>query len=209
MKTIWLIRVRERTRRAAMLTRVVRAIADTEWPDAAIRISLFAGTEETEDAPADLLISCWSELSIGLPSPLAAALADHCDITMLTIDERVRKDIKGWRGTGSVEGVSLLAFCTPRAGQLRHQILRHWTEHVALALPIHHGATRYVQNVILPGSSDGSPWFGIAELQFPDRERIPGYLFRSETDVATINEDVSDFVASSSTIFAEERVLKA
>lgn len=211
MKTIWLVRARDRGNRAAETARAAALIEGAQWPGEAIRISLLSTLhdDETDDAPADLLVECWSELPLSFPSDLAAALRPSCEVRELPIEERVRKDVDGWRPAGVTAGVSLLAFCAPPPGQARHVTLRHWTEHVPLALAVHHGAERYVQNVVLPDAPAEAPWFGIAQLHFPDREGIPGYLFRSEADVELITRDAADFVAASPTVLVGEHVLRA
>lgn len=211
MKTIWLVRLRDRGTGVPAAARATTLIRNASWPSTALRISLLVATDNdtAADAPADLLIQCWSELPAALPPGLAEALEPDCDVHRLDVEERVRKDVHGWHGRGAVPGVSLLAFCTSPAGQPRHETLRHWTEHVALALAVHHGAERYIQNVVLPDDAAERPWFGIADLHFPDRDGIPGYLFRTEADVARITNDVADFIAMSPTILATEEVLRA
>lgn len=208
MKTIWLIRVRDRTVGAAAAVRAALHVRNAEWPEDAIRVSVLEtlADEVGEEVPADLLIQCWSERPVALPPALAAELAHGCDVTELSVEERVRKDVFGWSGAGTAAGISLLAFCAALPGQPRHETLRHWTEHVPLALAVHHGAQRYVQNVVLPEEAE---WFGIAELRFPDRAGVPGYLFRSEADMALIADDVAEFVGRSPTVHATEYVLRA
>lgn len=211
MKTIWLVRARDRASPAREMARAAVLVREAAWPEAAIRISLLATLhdEATTEAPADLLILCWSELPVMLPPELAAELERGFDVAELRIEERVRKDIPGWSGRGAVAGVSLLAFCAAPAGQPRHETLRHWTEHVPLALAIHHGARRYIQNVVLAESGQVTGWFGIAEIQFQSRAGISHGLFRSEADVAIIADDVAEFVARSPTVYATEHVLRA
>lgn len=209
MKTLWLLTAREQHARAREILQAADLVRAAKWPETALRLSLLSGLpEQAAESPADLVIQCWSEESVALPPALGQALAGRFDVTGLEVDERVRKDISGWSEAGEQPGVSLLAFCASPIGQTRCETLRHWTEHVRLAVTIHHGTERYIQNVIC-GESPNSPWFGIAELHFPDAEGIATYLFRSEADVAIIQADVADFVVESPTMHVTEFVVRA
>jgi hypothetical protein len=206
MKTIWLLRAVDRNLSDAESERAAKVAQNAAWPRDALRVSLLLALPGREtDAPADLLIQLWSEETVALPEDLVRAVETRMHVTRLEIEERVRKDVRGWSGSGDQPGVSLLAFCGAPDGQARQETLRHWSEHVRLAVTIHHGAERYIQNVVL----GDHPWFGIAELLLADADDLPGQLFRSPADADEINEDVAEFVALCPTLLAREHVVRA
>jgi len=71
---------------------------------------------------------------------------------------------------------------------------RRWLEHIVLAAEIHHGASLYLQNLVLRASAGAPAYFGFAYLQVPSAECIGEALFRTPADMTVINEDVAEFV---------------
>jgi hypothetical protein len=77
-------------------------------------------------------------------------------------------------------------------------------------ISIHHGATRYVQSWLEKPLTPGAPAHaGVAILRFPSMEVMASGLFRSAEDVATIEQDVSEFVDASHVMYTTETVVLA
>jgi len=183
---------------AAQAAAVMIADAASPFPDAG---------DEAGHPLYDAVIEIWSDAAIALP-----VLAARADLIAVAVEARIGAgtgDADATAAPGRTPGTALLSFCSALPGAPRAETLRHWREHVPLACEIHHGMTRYVQNVILAGPTPAMPWFGMAHLQFPSFNRVPQDLFRSAADVATIEADVADFIATSPVMFATRHVLKA
>lgn len=111
-------------------------------------------------------------------------------------------------GPGIVPGFSQLSFIRPLPGMSCADVERHWSEHIPLAVAIHVGMTRYVQDRFDEAGKTGAGWFGMAHLHFPDADVLRNGLFRTPEDVAAITEDVAEFVADHATMLAIEHVVK-
>lgn len=105
----------------------------------------------------------------------------------------------------STRAINLMAVWDAKRGQAAAETLRHWREHVPLALSIHHGATRYVQSWLEKPLTQGAPAHaGVATLQFHSMQAMATGLFRSPEDVGTIDQDVSDFIETSHVMYTSE-----
>jgi hypothetical protein len=108
----------------------------------------------------------------------------------------------------STPSINLLAVWDAKPGQPAAETRRHWREHVPLALSIHHGATGYVQSWLEKPLTQGAPAHaGVATLRFPSMQIMASGLFRSPEDVATIDQDVSEFIETSHVMYTTETVV--
>lgn len=104
--------------------------------------------------------------------------------------------------------INLMAVWDAKRGQPTAETRRHWREHVPLAVSIHHGATRYVQSWLEKPLTQGAPAHaGVATLRFPSMEGMATGLFRSPEDVATIDQDVAEFIETSNVMYTTETVV--
>lgn len=101
--------------------------------------------------------------------------------------------------------IQLLALTERLEGQSREEAIRHWDEHMELAVKIHHKALSYRQyrfsRCLTPGAPD---YTGLAVLSFASADELLTGLYRTEADVAVIEADVAEFVSRVVTFFCSE-----
>jgi hypothetical protein len=135
---------------------------------------------------------------------LAKQLARNADVHIYLADQAVHKS----PADDSTPSINLMAVWDAKPGQAAAETRRHWLEHVPLALSIHHGATRYVQSWLAQPLTAAAPAHaGVATLRFPSMEAMATGLFRSAEDVATIDQDVSEFIQESHVMYTTETVV--
>jgi uncharacterized protein (TIGR02118 family) len=98
-------------------------------------------------------------------------------------------------GTRSA-GVKLVCPVIHRGGISHADFVEHWlTRHVALALKLHPGMTKYVTNVVDQQLGTTGPQLdGIAELHFPSAEALRTGMFSSPEAERIIREDIMRFI---------------
>jgi hypothetical protein len=135
---------------------------------------------------------------------LAKQLARNADVHIYLADQAVQKS----PAVDSTPSINLMAVWDAKPGQAAAETRRHWLEHVPLALSIHHGVTRYVQSWLAQPLTVAAPAHaGVATLRFPSMEAMATGLFRSAEDVATIDQDVSEFIQASHVMYTTETVV--
>ena len=168
-----------------------------------------AKSEAPKAAGYDAIVDTWSDAD---PEGTVITLQNALDEPSLTLHvyavaERV---CKPGRSEPQPEDADLIAAWTGAPGVAPAELDRHWREHIPLALEIHHGSIRYVQNrVERPLTRDAPPFAGIALLRFPALSAIATGLFRSAADVQTITDDVAEFIASTQVMYAAPEGLTA
>ena len=106
---------------------------------------------------------------------------------------------------GPVGGLSLMALVGPIAGLSRTETFRHWSEHIPLAVAVHHKALSYRQfRVVRALTPDAPDAFGLAVLGFESHSALESGLFRNAHDPALIEADVAEFVGSVITMLGRE-----
>lgn len=135
-------------------------------------------------------------------------LGSRVTLVRFTVESFIRKAELPRRAGVISPGAAIIAPWVARPDVDDSDIERHWTEHVPLALDVHHGAQRYVQNHVRAQLGGDKAYRGIAVLHFPVVETIPQDLFRSPDDVALIQEDVADFLVETDTFVAREYVYR-
>jgi EthD domain-containing protein len=131
-------------------------------------------------------------------------LAGNAEVHVYLADQAVQKS----PALDSTPSINLMAVWEAKRGQAAAETRRHWLEHVPLAVSIHHGATRYVQSWLAkPLTRAAPPHTGLATLRFPSMEAMATGLFRSAEDVATIDQDVSEFIEASHVMYTTETVV--
>ena len=153
----------------------------------------------------DAIIEIWGDNQV-MRADVELSVRAIADIR--DVQEMIVKDDGATRPVGRTPGVVLLSLNIPLPGAPYQETLRHWREHRPLALEIHHGMNRYVQNIYPHEPARIPHYFGAAHLHFPDFEQLPMALFRSAEDVRRIDEDVREFVVDSPVFFATEYIVK-
>jgi hypothetical protein len=135
---------------------------------------------------------------------LRGQLARNAEVHVYLADQSVIKT----PAVDSTPSINLMAVWDAKRGQAATETRRHWREHVPLAVSIHHGATRYVQSWLEKPLTQGAPAHaGVATLRFPSMEVMATGLFRSAEDVATIDQDVAEFIQTSHVLYTTETVV--
>lgn len=158
------------------------------------------------DPPYDAVIEVIG--SAGCGDHLAERLSNHMECRVLLVTETRWKDNCPMEAGQQTPGVGMVALWTPRPGVPRKDVARHFAEHGPLALEIHHGSRRYVQNWIEEPDGLDPPFAGMATHHFRSFEDVQGGMFRTEEDVAVIQADVSDFLEDVIVFYVTEHVLK-
>lgn len=185
------------------------------WAAQASRIAFQRGmaappSPGAADAPPayDAVIEVWSHGSLAVAIADDDVLASRAILDIRASEEVVARPPSHAIGPGATPGLSQLTFLTPLPGLSRAEFVRHWTEHIPLALAIHVGMNRYLQDYLAPGGEGAGPWYGMAHLHFPDAAALRDGLFRSPEDIATITADVAEFIGEFVTMLADEHVVK-
>jgi hypothetical protein len=105
-------------------------------------------------------------------------------------------------------GASLLALWTAKPEVDDSEVVCLWAKHAPLAIRVHHGAQRYVQNYILSREGPSKPYRGIALLHCPVAEGMSTGLYRNESEMALIAEDLASFLAEFDRFVAREYVYR-
>jgi EthD domain-containing protein len=135
---------------------------------------------------------------------LRGQLARNAEVHVYLADQSVIKKPT----VDSTPSINLMAVWDAKRGQAAAETRHHWREHVPLAVSIHHGATRYVQSWLEKPLTQGAPAHaGVATLRFPSMEVMARGLFRSAEDVATIDQDVAEFIQTSHVLYTTETVV--
>ena len=189
-------------------------LAARPWAEKAVRLAVQIGCAGPDDAPDrepppyDAVIECWGD-----PSLAEQVVRDAALFARAVLDVRGSEEIvaKGSVPTlaGRSPGISQLTFLKGRADLPRSALLARWSQHAPLAIEVHVGMDRYVQDHFTPAEANDSDWFGMAHLHFPDDLSLRDGLFRTEGDIARIGTDVAGFVGCHATMHAAEYVLKA
>jgi uncharacterized protein (TIGR02118 family) len=109
---------------------------------------------------------------------------------------------------GPAGAISILALIERPRGMSRAEAFRHWSEHIPLAVEIHHKALSYRQYRFVERLTEGArDYTGLAVLGFASAEDIRTGLFRTPEDRALIDSDVAEFTANFETLFATEHQL--
>jgi len=177
------------------------------WADAAMRVIVHAGlpTPIEPGGPAmppayNAVIELWTDTA-----PAQDDFVAHWDqVHVRTSTQVIGKPSAAPVTAGVTPGLSQLSFIRAIHGLPRADVERHWDEHIPLALQIHVGMNRYVQDRLSPPD----PWFGMAHLHFPHEAALRDGLFRDDRDIAVITADVAEFVAHHATMLAIEHVVK-
>lgn len=185
-------------------------LASRSWAARAQRIVVQIAREDPDDPPVcDAAIEVWSDAPLSAELRRDRELGTMLDLEWFDSDEVVALAAPGSCVQGITRGFSQLSFIAARPELTPAEALRHWDEHIPLALEIHHGMNRYVQDRFLPAEGTAQEWLGMAHLHFPDEESLCNGLFRTAADIAVIQADVAEFVGHYATVLAVEHVVKA
>lgn len=209
MKTVILLRAHE----TDLAKRLPDLVAARPWAAKADRIVVQAGIATSMEAgrppvpPAyDAVIELWSNEPLADAVTHDALLGGLAALDVRTSDEVIAKP--GPRpGPGITPGLSQLAFLEPVPGQPRTETLRHWSEHIRLAVQILVGMDRYVHDRLSNPQGDAPPYFGMAHLHFPDEAALRDGLFRAQQDPDAISH-VAEFISGYVMMLAIEHVVK-
>lgn len=211
MKTIVLLRAHDGADAPALGRWLLAELARRPWAEAASRIAvqLADRSDPAASPPFDAVAEVWSDQPLADAIAADTALAERATAEVRASDEVIGKPPAAPVGLGATPGLSQLSFIAPMDAMGQGERLRHWSEHIPLAVEIHWGMNRYVQDRLAPAGPGGSPWFGMAHLHFADAQALATGLFRSDADMAVIGADVAEFVSDYATMLATEHVLKA
>lgn len=209
VKTVALLRARE----SDLQSWLIEEIAARPWAVEADRIALqLAIVEPAGDGggPARLLydavIECWGPRALCEQIARDRDIARRAEFDLRPSVEAVAKGQDDWR-IGQTPGISQLTFLSAQTGMARAEAQARWARHVPLALEVHFGMNRYVQDHLAPG--EAGDWFGMAHLHFADARALREGLFRRDEDIDRIAADVAGFVGNHATVLATEHVVKA
>lgn len=202
-----------RSREADLGPWLLEHLAARPWAAKALRLvaqiacSGPGGAGDQKPSLYDAVIECWGDSSLAPDIARDAGLSERAVLDLRVSEELV---VKGGVPTtmGPSPGVSQLTFLEGRADLPRSTWLARWAQHARLAIEVHVGMDRYVQDRLVPSTMKGADWFGMAHLHFPDERALREGLFRTEGDVARIGADVAGFVGGHATMLAAEYVLK-
>src|SRR5262249_34139918 len=107
-------------------------------------------------------------------------------------------------------GINLIGQLMFHADLSDSAALRSWAQHAKLAVKVHVGAARYVQNWVESSHGDGCPAArGLPELHFPSRRDLTERFFDSPGGRDEILQDPAHFVQGGPRFYAREHVLAA
>lgn len=211
MKTVIFLRARGEEEKSSLPA----LLADRPWASSASRMVVQRGINAPIEAGGDpvaplydAILETWSDGPLGNVAAADPILAECWEIDVRTSQEIVGKEGGGYSPTGITPGLSQLSFIRKIDTMPRTEAERHWSEHIPLACAIHVGMERYVQDRLSDAAVGAEPWFGMANLHFPDAAALRDGLFRTPEDVEAITADVAEFVSAHATMLAIEQVVK-
>ena len=168
------------------------------------------------DAVASLRLSAVGDAALpaALPGLAEAAAAQVDGLDAWRVDEHVRLPYaRDWPDGEPSPGLAMVSFMHEAPGIAREDCVAHWTErHTPLALRVHVGLWRYVQNVVVETLTPGGGGvFGVAELHFRSEDDFRERMFDSPGGRVEIFEDIPNFMSleASTSILARERIVKS
>lgn len=159
--------------------------------------------------PYDAVIDAWGPDAAGLDDTvrsLMAGVASACHV--YGVEETVILDRAPGPGKPS-GGIKLIGQLMFHADMPDSAVKRSWAQHAPLAVRVHVGAGRYVQNFVTHTFGEGAPpTRGIPQMHFPTRADLIERFVDSYRGMQEILQDTAHFVAGGPRLYAREWVLR-